>query len=107
MTMGKQQRNKGASFERMVANDLAERLGTVVKRTLDQARDGGADIHLGNFRIECKSRKRIAILEWLEQAKKACGLGEVPIVIMKADRHEWVVLLRYDDAVPLIQGELE
>lgn len=104
--MGKAQRTKGATFERAVANDLSERLGRVVQRNIGQSRDGGDDITVQPFRIECKARAGIASLAWLEQAEAASRAGEIPVVVMKADRKPWAVLMRYEDAVKLMQGEL-
>lgn len=105
--MSKFQRDKGHSFERQVANDLADRLGRIVRRNIGQARDGGDDITVGPFRIECKARASIAALAWIEQAQRACKDGGKPVVVMKADRRPWAVLLPYDLAVELIQGELD
>lgn len=104
--MGRSQRTKGSSFERAVANDLSERLGKVVQRNIGQARDGGDDITVPPFRIECKARAGIASLAWLRQAEAASRASEIPVVVMKADRQPWAVLLRYEDAVKLMQGEL-
>lgn len=104
--MSAYQRTKGATFERDVANDLTERLGRVVRRNIGQARDGGDDITVPPFRIECKARARIAVYDFMEQCKAACAAGEKPVVVMKGDRREWLVLMRYEDAVKLMQGEL-
>ena len=52
-------RTKGATFEREVVNIIKEVLGEQVKRNLDQWRDGGHDIALGPYMIECKRRASI------------------------------------------------
>lgn len=84
-------------FEREIANDLANHLRRKVKRNIGQARDGGDDITLPPFRIECKRRAGIAIYPWLEQCLAACGQGDIPIVVARADNKDAVVILRYND----------
>lgn len=105
--MSKMQRTKGAQFERETAATLSAELGTVVKRKLGQARDGGDDMEAGPFRIECKRRAGIAVYEWLEQCAAAAQPGQVPIVIARADRKaDSIVILRLTDFIPLMRGEM-
>ena len=103
--MSAYQRRRGAGFEREISGYLSERLGRVVKRKLGQARDSGDDIQVGRFRIECKRRASIAAYAWLEQCIEACG-NDIPVVIARADGQEPIAILRLDDLVPLIAGEL-
>ena len=103
--MSAYQRRKGQGFEREISGYLSERLGRVVKRKLGQARDSGDDIQVGKFRIECKRRASLAVYAWLEQCIAACGT-DVPIVIARGDGKEAIAILRLDDLVPLIAGEL-
>lgn len=103
--MGKAQRTKGAAGEREACHWLSERLGTVVRRQIGQARDGGADIHLGSFRLEIKRRKGIAMHEWVEQAEAACE-GHTPVVMCRGDGKDWLIVMRAEDAIKLIQGEI-
>ena len=103
--MSAYERRRGANFEREVSGYLSERLGRVVKRKLGQARDSGDDIQVGRFRIECKRRASIAAYAWLEQCIDACG-SDIPVVIARADGQEPIAILRLDDLVPLIAGEL-
>ncbi len=104
--MSRSQRDKGASFEREIANYLSDRLGRVVKRKLAQARDGGDDIQIGKFRIECKRRSRISIYPWIVQALESCASGDVPIVIARGDGHSAVAIMLLDDFTPMLAGEL-
>lgn len=105
--MSASQRRKGAAGEREACAWLSERLGTVVRRQINQARDGGADIHVGPFRVEVKRRKGIAVYEWIDQAEAACTDFETPVVICRADgRTDWLVVLRAEDALRLMRGEL-
>lgn len=104
--MSRFERIKGASFEREIANFLSERLGRVVKRKLGQARDSGDDIQVGKFRIECKRRAQLALYGWVDQCMEACGSGDVPIVVARADGHSAVAIMLLEDLAPLIAGEL-
>jgi len=61
--MGKRQRERGAETEREVCEKIAAGTGWVDKRELGQARDGGCDIRLGQFVLEVKRRKSIAVYE--------------------------------------------
>lgn len=95
--MGKMQRNKGAQYEREIANDLAATFLRPIKRKLGQARDSGNDIDLPPFRIECKRYASIAVYTWLEQCVAACGLRDIPVVVARADSKESIVVLRFCD----------
>ena len=104
--MGASQRRKGAAGERELANLLSEQLGWVCKRNIGQARDGGDDITTGRFRWEVKRRKGIAVHEWVEQAVRASGPSDIPVVACRGDGKGWPVVMRLEDALPLIRGEL-
>lgn len=104
--MGASQRRKGAAGERELANILTEQLGFAVKRNIGQARDGGDDITTGRFRWEVKRRAGIAVHEWVDQAIAASGPGNTPVVACRGDGKGWLVVMRLEDALPLIRGEL-
>ncbi len=100
-------RLKGKKGEREVANILSEQLGLVVRRKLGQARDGGHDLtQTGRFAWEVKRRARISVHEWVDQAVAACGPHDTPVVACRGDGKEWLVVMRLEDALPLIRGEL-
>jgi hypothetical protein len=103
--MSASQRRKGACGENELANLLTDLLGFVVRRNLGAARDGGDDITIGKFRIECKRRAKIAIHEWMEQAIDNCKEG-TPVLAFRADGEAWIVCFRLLDAVELMSGEL-
>jgi Holliday junction resolvase len=105
--MSRSQRLKGAAGERELAEILSDALGFVVKRKLGQARDGGHDIETGRFRWEVKRRKKIAVYDFMDQIEKACEEGQqVPIVAMRADGKDWLVMMRLEDAMLMIRNEL-
>ena len=84
-------RNKGASFERMIANSLSEELGLAVKlkRILEQTREKHLpDLIFGDWHLECKryaSGKEPATA-WWEQVVEASKDKGTPTLIYKFDR---------------------
>ena len=94
--MGLKSRRKGASYEREIANAIG------AKRNIGQARDGGDDITLEGFRIECKRRARLGpMVDWMAQANAACRDGDTPVVVCRGDGGESLVILRFADWVDL------
>lgn len=105
--MSKLAKDRGASYEREVCKALSDALGSKVTRVLGQARDGGSDIDLGPFLIECKRRRKIAVYEWMDQAKTSvCLTGQMPVVVCRGDGKESLAIFRLDDAIKLMQNEL-
>jgi Holliday junction resolvase len=86
---GKSARDKGARGERELAELLSNELGTMVKRKLGQARDGGDDIQVGRFRIEVKRRETLAVEQWAKQVEAAAEPGDVPVVAFRRNGEPW------------------
>ena len=86
---GKSARDKGARGERELAELLSHELGTMVKRKLGQARDGGDDIQVGRFRIEVKRRDTLAVEQWAKQVEAAAEPGDVPVVAFRRNGEPW------------------
>ena len=92
--MSAKSRNKGASFERDIAQQLFLLTGISFKRNLEQSREAAhgdliADDPAFCFSIECKRYANgISCLSaWKEQASKAAAMcGRIPAVIFKFDR---------------------
>lgn len=101
--MSKSQRTKGAGFEREIVRALKE-LGHDATRNLDQWRDGGGDISLDRWMIECKRRSKIAVYEWMDQAVKAANPNQVPVVIARADKRDALVILRFSDFLEMFNA---
>ena len=104
--MSKMQRTKGAAGERELAEILTATLGVKINRKLGQARDGGDDIQTGPYRWEVKRRARLSVYDFMEQIEAACGPTDTPVVAMRADHKGWLVMMRLEDILPLLQGEL-
>ncbi|WP_290371909.1 hypothetical protein [uncultured Parasutterella sp.] len=102
--MSKSQRTKGADGEREVCRIIHEQLGVEVSRNLSQTREGGADIKFPPFSIEVKRRSRIGnVYEWMEQSQKSCSGSEKPIVICRADRRDWLVVMPISQFLQLVK----
>ena len=104
--MSKSQRNKGAGGERELSRLLSDALGFVVKRKLGAAREGGDDMEVGNFSVEVKRRKGIGCIRFLEQADTNAEIDKIPVVMMREDGGQWVVLLSLDDFLPMMRDYL-
>ena len=104
--MGKAQRRKGAEYELEICALLRDILGREVRRNIGQSRDGGDDITIGPYRIECKRRAKIAVYEWLEQAEAAAKLGETPVVICRGDGKKSLAILDAVHFAKLMGNEL-
>lgn len=104
--MSRYQRERGAAFEREIANDLRDSFGVSVKRNIGQARDGGDDITLPPFRIECKRRKGFVATKWLDQATKISKPGDIATVIVRTDGRAAVVVMHYEDWKKLAREEI-
>jgi len=107
---GRHSRNKGASFEREIGHELTRVLGSFVgtiKRKLGQAREGGNDIDMPPYRIECKRYAKIAVYEWLRQCSVGALLHEKPMVIARADNERTIAIMYLDDLLPAIRAHME
>jgi hypothetical protein len=104
--MSASQRTKGAQGEREWCDYLRKHAGLNAKRVLGQARDSGGDVALPPVLYEVKRRHEIHIRKFLDQAVnalpqyKGCKL---PVVALREDgRTDWMVLMRADDFLALL-----
>lgn len=105
--MSNRSRYRGIQFERDIINALKDTLGVECKRNLEQWRSGGDDIDLPPYSIECKRRATIATYEWWKQAcDSAEAKKRIPILIMKADRKEPLVVMDLQEFMRLIREEV-
>ena len=102
--MSKSQRDKGAGFERDIVNMLKTH-GYEANRNLSQTRDGGGDIDLPRWMLECKRYAKIAVYTWLKQSIKAAKPGQMPVVIARADKEEAIAILRLTDFMELMNAK--
>ena len=106
--MAKISRQRGATYEREVANEIFDILGVKIKRNLKQyqEREEG-DLLLGDYLIECKRRRKIAVYEFMEQADLACEPNQTPVVIMRADGKKSLAVMHLPDLLKLLGNELD
>lgn len=100
--MSAMSRRKGFSYEREVIADITRVCGVQCKRNLDQTRDGGGDIPFGRFLIECKRRARVPLYKWLDQCVKACAGKHTPVLAIRGDNRESLVVMRLEDFLALV-----
>ena len=101
-------RNKGASFEREVANLLTQDLGLKnnVRRILEQTREKHLpDLRLGNWYLECKRYGSGAepLEAWWQQVKDATEKNQgIPALVYKFDRRPIKVRIPLGAINPLL-----
>lgn len=105
--MGKASRDKGARFERAVANMFKD-YGYDAHRTAQYRGNTGqaGDVEgVPYLHLECKHYKEIGrVYDWHEQAVRdasAEGKGNLPTVIFKADNKPIMCLMAFDDWIEL------
>ena len=85
--MSAMQRNKGAAFERKVANLLTADTGTTWRRRVrNQAGDSDVvadDPAFGRISIECKHANTLCLPAWWRQAQEQAGEQGVPVLIYR------------------------
>lgn len=92
-------RNKGATFERQVANEIKAATGLECKRLIEQYRKGGLPgdlegLAVEGYAIECKRYARVQpalLAKWREQALAQAAGPHEPVLIYRADRQSVVV----------------
>lgn len=104
---------KGRKLQQFVRDQLIERLGLQpddVKSTSMGA--GGEDVQLSPFArirfphsVECKNMAKIAVYKFYEQAKENAG-SHSPLVVIKQDRSEPLVILSLDDYLKIYERNL-
>lgn len=105
--MSKLSRDKGARFERLVANLLKPVFGEKTTRSSGQCFSGDtrADVDCPELWIECKAGKRPnikAALEQAEEAKASNGSDKICVAVCKWDRQPPTATLRLDDFIEII-----
>lgn len=101
--MTKASKDKGARYEREVAQDF-KAVGYDVVRTPNS---GGLHIKgdltgLDGFAIECKRQETAKIWDWLAQAESQAKPDEIPLLIFRRNRSKSYACLPLDDILKLI-----
>ena len=108
---GLRSRNKGKQGEREAA-ELLRSMGIDARRSQQFSGQGEtADLitELDGLHIEVKRYAKISATKFMQQAKEDAGNG-LPIVIMREDRGEWLIMLeatRLQDFARLVSEHLK
>lgn len=107
--MSASQRLKGQRGEREAFRLMSDRLGTVVRRNIDQARHGGADgMDLPGWAVEVKRQQRAFVELWWRQAVEqaaACEPPRRPLLLYRANHKPWRAVLRLADVADQYAGQ--
>ena len=109
--MGKMSKDKGARFERQIADYFTQE-GYVCHRSAQYCGKTGEApdvVGLPYIHIECKSYKDTEWDDkWMEQAKRDAKYKHIPIVVHKIDRHKpKVTLTAWDLSQMIATGEFD
>ena len=100
--MSKLSRNKGAAYERRIANQLSEATGTRWRRRVRNHEDDGDvvpdDPVFDLISVECKHATTLCLPAWWRQAQAQTGESRIPVLIYKRTGMvgDQVVLDAYD-----------
>lgn len=103
--MGKYERERGARFERMVA-EILRKHGYEAERGCQ--RSGGKDSpdvkhNMGKYHLEAKFSEHFAVWSALAQAERDAGDDEVPIVVFKRNRSKVYAVLEFEELIEIIK----
>lgn len=103
--MGKYERERGARFERMVA-EILRRHGYEAERGCQHK--GGKDSsdvkhNMGDYHLEAKFSEHFAVWAALAQAERDAGEDEVPIVVFKRNRSKVYAVLEFEELIEIIK----
>ena len=91
-------REKGAAAERELANILRKHGYTARRGQQYSGANGDADVvGIPGVHIECKRVERLNIHDAMQQAVRDARDGEIPVVIHRKNRTEWLATLRLED----------
>jgi len=96
-------RQKGARAERQLAKEL-RKFGYADARRGQQfsGANGDADVTgLDRVHIECKHVERLNIHDAMEQSKRDARENEIPVVMHKKNRTNWLVTMELIDWIQL------
>lgn len=100
--MGKKSRNKGKRGELEARDQVREHWKAAECRRAQQycGSESSADLlhALPGAHVEVKRIKAIAACRFIEQADRDRAPGDFPVVLMKEDRGDWLVMFRVSDS---------
>lgn len=99
-------KQKGARFERTLANILKKDYGYDTRRGQQYCgANGDADVvGLPGIHIEAKHQERMQLYDWMAQAKSDAKDGEIPAVFHKKNNCEILVTLPLDEFMKIYKS---
>ena len=97
--MGAKSRRKGKSGELEAAGELRRLFGVDARRGRQyQGTDESPDVMTGieGLHVEVKRTEKLRAYEAIRQAAEQCGT-DVPVVLHRANRREWLAIVRLED----------
>ncbi len=105
--MGSMSKRKGAAGEREAAAKLNEVLGTRFRRGC-QFRGGPDSPDLAGdvpgLHVEVKRTERLRLYDALSQAERDASVDQVPVVMHRASRKPWVLIVEADMLIRLLDA---
>lgn len=98
-------RARGSAFEREIANSLKP-IFPNARRLLENHKDDarGVDIlHTGAYRFQCKRMGKYAKVDCIKEVQCDEMLGDVPVLVTKADNERILAVLPYEELLRLLQ----
>lgn len=103
--MGKMQRDKGKAGEREVARILKDHGYSDARRGQQfQGSPDSPDVTgLPGFHLEVKRTEQCRLYDYIEQAKNDAGEDEIPVVVHRQNRKEWIAILSFEDFLKMVK----
>lgn len=99
-------RDKGARFERALANYLRDRGYDARRGQQYCGLDGNADVEgIPGIHIEAKHVERLNLMEAYKQSVRDAREGEVPVVIHKRNRGPILITMELEDFLGFYERE--
>lgn len=105
--MSKKSRTKGHSFEREVAI-LLRKVYPEAQRNLEYQENMAYGVDLvgtGHYRIQCKRLKRYPSINTIQEVKCDEDLGDIPVLVAKADRGRIMAVIPLEALIWLMEKE--
>lgn len=100
-------KRKGSQGERAVAEILREHGYSDARRSQQYCgHNGDPDVvGLPNFHLEVKRVERLNLDAAFEQSVRDARDGEIPVVVHRRNRKPWMITMRFEDFLPLLEKE--
>ncbi len=98
-------RSKGNRGELAVREILRDRGYTSTRRNFQSGGQGGGDLIEGipGVHLEVKHQERLAIWDYIEQAKADARPTDIPAVVFRSNRRDWHVAIPFEDFLRLVE----